>query len=63
MTAVAAGEVDAYRNLEPNSMTQETKSLVEAPWSRKTTDGLGTRPAKVQASYDMDPETLVDHDS
>src|SRR6202008_3584594 len=44
MTAVAAGEVDTYRNLEPKSMIEETKSLIEAPWQKKTTDGLGSRP-------------------
>jgi len=57
LTAVAAGEVDTFRNLEPKSMIEETKSLVEAPWSRKTTDGLGQRPDKLQASFDMEPET------
>jgi len=30
MTAVAAGEVDTYRNLEPKSMIEETKRLIEA---------------------------------
>jgi hypothetical protein len=58
MTAVAAGEIDTYRNLEPKSMLEETKTLIEAPWHKKTTDGLGTRPAGIQASYDMEPETL-----
>jgi hypothetical protein len=38
MTAVAAGEIDTYRNLEPKSMLDETKSLVEAPWHEKITD-------------------------
>lgn len=57
LTAVAAGEVDTFRNLEPKSMIEETKSLVEAPWNRKTTDGLGQRPDKLQASFDMEPET------
>jgi NAD(P)-dependent dehydrogenase (short-subunit alcohol dehydrogenase family) len=58
MTAVAAGEVDTYRNLEPKSMIEETKSLQQAPWDRKVT-GLGTRFAAVQNSYDMEPETPV----
>jgi NAD(P)-dependent dehydrogenase (short-subunit alcohol dehydrogenase family) len=58
MTAVAAGEVDTYRNLEPKSMIEETKGLIEAPWHKKTTDGLGTRPNAIQNSYDMEPETL-----
>ncbi|GAA2373956.1 SDR family oxidoreductase [Dactylosporangium salmoneum] len=59
MTAVAAGEVDTYRNLEPKSMIDETKSLQQVPWDRKTKDGLGTRPGQLQASYDMEPETPI----
>jgi len=59
MTAVAAGAVDAYRNLEPKSMIEETKGLQMAPWDRKVTDGLGTRFKAVQNSYDMKPETPV----
>jgi NAD(P)-dependent dehydrogenase (short-subunit alcohol dehydrogenase family) len=59
LTAVAAGEVDTYRNLEPKSMIEETKSLIMAPWDRKTKDGLGTRPKKLQASFEMKPETPV----
>jgi NAD(P)-dependent dehydrogenase (short-subunit alcohol dehydrogenase family) len=59
MTAVAAGEVDSYRNLEPKSMTDETKRLQEVPWQRKVTDGLGTRPQTLQNSYDLEPETPV----
>lgn len=60
MTAVAAGEVTSYRNLEPKSMIEETKSLIEAPWGKKTTDGLGTRPDTVQQALDMTPEQLRD---
>lgn len=59
MTAVAAGEIDTYRNLEPTSMLEETKRLIEAPWSRRTREALGTRPANLQASFDMQPETPV----
>ena len=55
MTAVAAGEVDTYRNLEPKSMLEETKHLIEAPWNKKVKDGLGTRPASLQESYEMKP--------
>jgi hypothetical protein len=57
--AVAAGEIDTYRNLEPESMIGETKRLIEAPWNRKTRDGLGTRPDNLQASFEMEPETPV----
>src|SRR5271170_4445139 len=59
LTAVAAGEVDTYRNLEPKSMIAETKNNIEAPWSRKIKDGLGTRPPSVQRAYEMKPETPV----
>jgi NAD(P)-dependent dehydrogenase (short-subunit alcohol dehydrogenase family) len=59
LTAVAAGEVDTYRNLEPKSMLEETKHLIDAPWSKKIRDGLGTRPASLQKSYEMKPETPV----
>jgi NAD(P)-dependent dehydrogenase (short-subunit alcohol dehydrogenase family) len=59
MTAVAAGEVDSYRNLEPASMVEETKRLQAVPWERKVTDGVGTRFPSVQNSYDMKPETPV----
>lgn len=60
LTAVAAGEVDTYRNLEPKSMLEETKSLIMAPWDRKIRENLGTRPAKLHASFEMKPETPVD---
>ena len=56
LTAVAAGEVDAFRNLEPKSMIEETKQNIEKPWSMKTTEGLGTRHKQVQQCYDMEPE-------
>ncbi|MFE5033361.1 SDR family oxidoreductase [Streptomyces sp. NPDC056683] len=59
LTAVAAGEVDSYRNLEPKSMLEETKRLQEVPWERKVTDGLGTRHPAIQHSYEMQPETPV----
>ena len=60
LTALAAGEIDSYRNLEPASMIDETKSLIEAPWSKTTTDGLGTRHDSVQQAFDMTPEQLRD---
>jgi len=62
MTAVAAGEIDTYRNLEPKSMIAETKSNIEAPWNRKVRDDLGKRPASLQKSYEMKPETPVKTD-
>ena len=59
LTAVAAGEIDAFRNLEPKSMIQETKENIEKPWSMKTTEGLGTRHEQVRQCYDMEPEQLA----
>jgi NAD(P)-dependent dehydrogenase (short-subunit alcohol dehydrogenase family) len=60
MTAVAAGEIESYRNLEPKSMLDETKRLIEAPWTKKVRDGLGTRPPSLQKSFEMKPETPVE---
>jgi NAD(P)-dependent dehydrogenase (short-subunit alcohol dehydrogenase family) len=59
LTAVAAGDVDSFRNLEPASMIEETKHLQQVPWQRKVTDGLGTRHPAIQHSYEMQPETPV----
>jgi NAD(P)-dependent dehydrogenase (short-subunit alcohol dehydrogenase family) len=59
LTAVAAGEVDSYRNLEPKSMLKETEHLQQIPWQRKVTDGLGTRHQAITHSYEMQPETPV----
>lgn len=60
LTALAAGQIDTYRNLEPKSMLEETKSRIEAPWSKKTGDGLGTRNDVIQKSLDTTPEQLRD---
>ncbi len=60
MTAVAAGEIDTYRNLEPKSMIPETRDNIEAPWGKKVRDGLGTRPAGLEKSFQMKPETPAD---
>ena len=57
LTAVAAGEVDTFRNLEPKSMIEETKKNMEKDWEKKVSDGLGTRHPQVQSCYDMEPET------
>jgi len=59
MTAVIAGEVETYRNLEPKSMIEETKNLQQVPWDKKVKDRLGARPASMQKSYEMQPETPV----
>ena len=51
-------EIDTDRNLEPAFMPEETKSLIDTPWHKKTTDGLGTRAAGIQRSFEMETETL-----
>ena len=56
LTALAAGEVDTFRNLEPQSMLSETKDNMDKVWKQKISDGLGTRHKQVQACYDMQPE-------
>ena len=57
MTKVVAGEIDSYRNLEPQLMLEETKKNIEAPWQKSVKGGLGTRAAQVQQCYEMTPET------
>jgi NAD(P)-dependent dehydrogenase (short-subunit alcohol dehydrogenase family) len=57
MTKVVAGEIDTYRNLEPKTMLEETKKLIEAPWTKKVKEGLGTRSPQVKKCYEMKPET------
>lgn len=57
LTAVAAGEVDTFRNLEPKSMIEETRQNMEKDWTKKIREGLGSRHPQVQSCYDMEPET------
>ena len=59
LTALAAGEVDTFRNLEPQSMLGETKTNMDRVWEQKTKDKLGTRHEQVRACYDMEPEQLA----
>jgi NAD(P)-dependent dehydrogenase (short-subunit alcohol dehydrogenase family) len=59
IAAVAAGELDSYRNLEPKSMLSETKRNIEAPWEKKVRSDLGKRSPGVQRCYEMRPETPV----
>ena len=40
-------------------MIEETKNLQQSPWDKKIKSGLGTRPASLQKSYEMKPETPV----
>ena len=56
MTAVVAGEIDDYRSLEPKSMLEETKKNIETPWTKKTRENLGTRPANLQSATRCSPK-------
>ena len=60
LTAIAAGEIDTFRNLEPKSMIAETKQNIDGVWNLTIRDGLGTRHEQVQSCYDMEPEQLAD---
>ncbi len=57
MTKVVSGEVETYRNLEPQSMVDETKKNIEAPWTKNIKQNLGVRDPKIQKCYEMKPET------
>ena len=59
LTALVAGEVDTYRNLEPKSMLGETKQNMDKVWEQKIRDSLGIRHEQVQACYDMEPEQRI----
>lgn len=59
LTAIAAGEVDTFRNLEPKSMLDETRQNIEKVWTQTIRGKLGTRHEQVQACYDMEPEQLA----
>ncbi len=59
LTALAAGEVDTFRNLEPKSMLGETKQNMDKVWDQKIRGKLGARHEQVQAYYEMEPEQLA----
>jgi NAD(P)-dependent dehydrogenase (short-subunit alcohol dehydrogenase family) len=56
---VITGEGLLFRNVITPDLAEGVREQSLQIWSRKTTDGLGTRAALVQKSYDMQPETLV----
>lgn len=57
LAAVAAGEVDTFRNLVPESMLEEAKKISMAPWERKVRDNLGRRPDDLKKVFEMKPAT------
>jgi NAD(P)-dependent dehydrogenase (short-subunit alcohol dehydrogenase family) len=56
---VIAGESTLFRNVVAPELADAVREQSLQVWTRKATDGLGTRSALVQKSYDMKPETLV----
>jgi NAD(P)-dependent dehydrogenase (short-subunit alcohol dehydrogenase family) len=56
---VIAGETDLYRNVVTPELSDGVREQSLGVWTRKTTDGLGTRFPLVQSSYDLQPETLI----
>jgi NAD(P)-dependent dehydrogenase (short-subunit alcohol dehydrogenase family) len=56
---VITGESSLFRNVITPDLSEGVREQSLQVWTRKTTDGLGTRAELVQKSYDLKPETLV----
>jgi NAD(P)-dependent dehydrogenase (short-subunit alcohol dehydrogenase family) len=56
---VITGESLFFRNVITPDLAEGVREQSLQVWTRKTTDGLGTRAELVQKSYDLKPETLV----
>jgi short-subunit dehydrogenase len=56
---VVTGESSLFRNVITPDLAEGVREQSLKIWTRKTTDGLGTRSELVQKSYDLQPETLV----
>jgi short-subunit dehydrogenase len=56
---VIAGETQLFRNVVVPDLAEGVREQSLQVWTRKTTDGLGTRDELVQRSYELKPETLV----
>jgi hypothetical protein len=56
---VITGESSFFWNVITPDLAAGMREQSLQVWSRKTTDGLGTRAELVQRSYDLQPETLV----
>jgi short-subunit dehydrogenase len=56
---VITGKSSLFRNVVTPDLAEGVREQSLQAWSRKTTDGLGTRAELVQRSYDLRPETLV----
>jgi short-subunit dehydrogenase len=56
---VIASESSLFRNVITPDLAEGVRDQSLQVWTRKTTDGLGTRAELVQKAYDMEPETPV----
>ncbi len=56
---VITGESPLFRNVITPDLSEGVREQSLQVWTRKTTDGLGTRSELVQKSYDLKPGTLV----
>jgi NAD(P)-dependent dehydrogenase (short-subunit alcohol dehydrogenase family) len=56
---VIIGKSSLFRNVITPDLAEGVREQSLQVWTRKTTDGLGSRAAPVQRAYDMKPETLV----
>ncbi|KXV72069.1 SDR family oxidoreductase [Acetobacter cerevisiae] len=56
---VINGSITPYRNVEPKEIIPQQREQMDAAWTQKVTDGLGTRPEIVQKAYDIKPGTPV----
>jgi NAD(P)-dependent dehydrogenase (short-subunit alcohol dehydrogenase family) len=56
---VITGKSQLFRNVVAPELSEGVRQQSMQVWTRKTTDGLGTRSPLVQRSYDLKPETLA----
>ena len=56
---VITGKSPLFRNVVATELADAVREQSMQVWTRKTTDGLGTRAELVQRAYDLKPETLV----
>jgi NAD(P)-dependent dehydrogenase (short-subunit alcohol dehydrogenase family) len=56
---VIEGKTPLFRNVVAPELAEGVREQSLLAWTRKSTDGLGTRNELVQRSYDLQPETLV----
>ena len=56
---VINGKSSLFRNVITPDLAEAVREQSLQVWTRKTTDGLGSRAALVQRAYDMKPETVV----